>query len=140
MQIELVIMKQSRGLRNNNPLNIRRNNTKWQGLAPRQTDRSFFVFLAPEWGYRAAIRTLQNYERIHGLKTVRQWINRWAPPSENNTEGYIAFVCERAGVTPETMPNVLDKAVMCNIVAAMSYMENGVPANIKDVVKGWELL
>lgn len=133
-------MKEPRGLRNNNPLNIRRNSTKWKGLALKQADKSFFTFVAPEWGYRAALRTLQNYERIHGLKTLRQWIYRWAPPSENDTEGYINFVCQRAGLGPETIPDVMDKAVMCNIVAAMSYMENGVPANIKDVIKGWELL
>ena len=135
-----MIMKLPRGLRNNNPLNIRRNSTKWKGLAEKQDDRLFFTFVAPEWGYRAALRTLQNYERLHNLKTIRQWIYRWAPPSENNSEGYVNFVCDRAGITPETMPDVMDKAGMCNIVAAMSYMENGVPANVKDVIRGWELL
>ena len=53
----------TRGLRNNNPLNIRRNSTKWQGLAEEQKDKEFFTFVAPEWGYRAALRTLRNYNR-----------------------------------------------------------------------------
>ena len=133
-------MAKPRGLRNNNPLNIRRNNTRWQGLADAHPDSSFFTFVAPEWGYRAAIRTLQNYKRIHGLTTIREWISRWAPPCENNTEAYVSFVCSRAGMPPSAEPNIENKVVMCNIVAAMSYFENGVPAVLKDVIKGWELL
>lgn len=129
-----------RGLRNNNPLNIRRNKTKWQGLAEVQNDESFFTFIAPEWGYRAAIRMLQTYKRVHGLTTIRQWISRWAPPAENNTEDYIYFVCSRAGMPENAEPNIENKVVMCNLVAAMSYMENGIPANVIDVIKGWDLL
>ena len=51
----------TRGLRNNNPLNIRRNNTKWQGLSATQTDKSFFQFKTMAYGYRAAFKTLQTY-------------------------------------------------------------------------------
>ena len=129
-----------RGLRNNNPLNIRKNNTKWQGLAEVQNDKSFFVFKAPEWGYRAAIRTLQNYQRVHGLTTIREWISRWAPSCENDTDNYIRFVCDRTGMPPTAEPTITNKVVMCNIVEAMSRMENGVPGNMADIHKGWELL
>ncbi len=129
-----------RGLRNNNPLNIRRNSTRWQGLSEVQKDSEFFTFVAPEWGYRAALRTLQNYRRVHGLTTLRAWISRWAPPTENVTEAYIAFVCSRAGLPDSVEPNIENRVIMCNIVAAMSHFENGVPANLKDVIKGWELL
>jgi hypothetical protein len=41
---------------------------------------------------------------------------------------------------PSAEPNIENRVVMCNIVAAMSYFENGVPAVLKDVIKGWELL
>lgn len=130
----------TRGLRNNNPLNIRRNNTQWQGLAPVQKDKAFFTFIAPEWGYRAALRTLQNYNRVHGLTTIRQWIERWAPPCENDTEAYIRCVCQRTGMPESAEPRISNEVVMCSIVAAMSYFENGVPAVIEDVHKGWKLL
>lgn len=93
-----------------------------------------------EWGYRAAIRTLQNYNRIHGLTTIRQWISRWAPPCENDTENYIRFVCKNAEVGENCEPNLSNKIVMCRIVAAMSHMENGVPAVMADIEKGWDLL
>ena len=130
----------TRGLRNNNPLNIRRNSTKWQGLAPVQKDKAFFTFVAPKWGYRAALRTLQNYNRVHGLTTIRQWIERWAPPCENPTENYINFVCDKVGMPAEAEPRISNETIMCNIVAAMSWFENGVPAVMEDVYKGWELL
>lgn len=130
----------TRGLRNNNPLNIRRNSTKWQGLAPVQKDKAFFTFVTPEWGYRAALRTLQNYNRVHGLTTIRQWIERWAPPCENPTENYINFVCDKVGMPAEAEPRISNETIMCNIVAAMSWFENGVPAVMEDVYKGWELL
>lgn len=130
----------ARGLRNNNPLNIRKNNTKWQGLAEEQKDKSFFTFVAPEWGYRAALRTLQNYNRVHGLTTIRQWVNRWAPPCENPTDKYLEFVCEKTGMPADAEPRITNKVIMCNIVAAMSHFENGRPAIIEDIYKGWELL
>ena len=129
-----------RGLRNNNPLNIKRNNTKWQGLAEVQKDKTFFTFKAPEWGYRAAIRTLQNYKRMYGLSTIREWIARWAPSCENDTENYIRFVCDRVGMPATAQPNIANKVVMCRIVEAMSFMENGVPGNMEDIHKGWDLL
>lgn len=133
-------MSTPRGLKNNNPLNIRKNNTKWQGLAEAQTDKAFFVFVAPEWGYRAALKTLQNYKRAHGLTTIRQWVSRWAPPVENDTEAYIKVVCQRTGMPESAEPNIQNKTIMCSIVAAMSYMENGLPAVMEDIYKGWELL
>lgn len=130
----------SRGLRNNNPLNIRKNSTKWQGLAEAQTDKAFFVFVAPEWGYRAALRTLQNYNRVHGLTSIRQWISRWAPAVENDTEAYIDFVCNKTDMPESACPRISNKVVMCSIVAAMSHFENGVPAVMVDVYRGWDLL
>ena len=132
-------MKISRGLRNNNPLNIRRNGTRWKGLAAEQKDSAFFTFTDSCWGYRAAFVTLRNYKRLHGLDTLAQWVSRWAPPVENDTEAYIAFVAKKSVLSPEAKINTAEKTVMCRIVSAMSQMENGVPAKEEDVEKGWEL-
>lgn len=129
----------SRGLKNNNPLNIRRNNTEWKGLAKVQTDKSFFRFVAPEWGYRAAFITLRNYRKIHKLKTLRQWITRWAPPIENDTEAYISYVCNKCKCSPDEEPDINNKHQMCAIVSAMSFVENGVKAIAENVEKGWAM-
>ncbi len=133
-------MKISRGLRNRNPLNIRRNSTRWKGLADIQSDKEFFCFSDIVWGYRAAFVTLRNYFKRYKLGTLKEWISRWAPPVENDTEAYISFVGKMSGVGINDVISIDDSKQMCSIVAAMSYFENGVPANMSDVERGWQLV
>ena len=49
-------LNKQRGLRNCNPLNIRRTADLWQGLAERQPDPEFFTFRSMPWGYRGLHR------------------------------------------------------------------------------------
>lgn len=137
----------TRGVRNNNPLNIRRNNTKWQGLSATQTDKSFFQFTSMAYGYRAAFKTLQTYilnkydtDKDGTANELEDVIMRWAPPCENNTDVYIATVEKRSGISRHTILNRNNREQLVAVVAAMSYVENGVPANMDDVMKGWELI
>lgn len=82
----------TRGIRNNNPANIR-HGCNWKGLAEKQTDKEFCQFTTMTWGVRALLVTLRTYVVKHHLHTVREIITRWAPPSDgNNTEKYIEFV------------------------------------------------
>lgn len=82
----------TRGIRNNNPANIRRG-CNWKGLAKVQTDREFCQFVTMTWGVRALLVTLRTYVVKYRLHTVREIITRWAPPSDgNNTEKYIEYV------------------------------------------------
>lgn len=129
-----------RGLRNNNPGNIRITKDKWKGLRPVQEDKEFFQFSDMKWGYRALIRTLQNYRRRHGCQTIADFIRRWAPSTENNTSGYISRVCKEMQVPTTYVPDVEDKTTMCAFAAAISQVENGVPAVMSDVESGWEAL
>lgn len=130
----------SRGIRNNNPGNIRITKDKWQGLREKQEDKSFFQFTEMKWGYRALIRTLQNYRKRHGCVTIADFIKRWAPPVENNTSGYITRVCKEMQVPDSYIPDIEDKATMCAFASAISMVENGTPAVMKDVEDGWNLL
>ena len=129
-----------RGLRNCNPGNIRITKDKWHGLREEQTDKSFFQFTEMKWGYRALIRTLQNYRKRHGCMTIADFINRLAPETENNTSGYIKRVCTEMEVPSTFVPDVDDKDTMCAFAAAISQVENGVPAVMADVESGWQLL
>lgn len=129
-----------RGLRNNNPGNIRITKDKWKGLRPVQEDMEFFQFTEMKWGYRALIRTLQNYRRRHGCQTIADFIRRWAPEHENNTSGYISRVCKEMQVPTTYVPDVEDKTTMCAFAAAISQVENGIPAVMEDIVSGWGLL
>ena len=131
---------QPRGIRNCNPGNIRITKDKWQGLREEQTDSSFFQFKEIKWGYRALMRTLQNYRELHGCNTISDFIRRWAPENENNTSGYISRVCSEMQVPTTFVPDVNDKETMCAFAAAISQVENGIPANMEEVEAGWNLL
>ncbi len=114
--------KVSRGIRNNNPLNIRHaRQNRWRGLRKEQTDKSFCQFTEMKWGLRAAIRLMENYIR-RGAQTPRQIISRWAPPSENNTQGYVTQACQRAGLDPD-FP-VLFWADSKKLLRAMCWIES----------------
>lgn len=132
--------KLPRGIRNNNPGNLRRSSDNWKGLRAEQTDPDFFQFTAPEWGYRALIKTLQTYRTKRGCITLTDFIRRWAPPSENNTGAYLRAVCQDLQVSGAYIPDVSDRDTMCALAAAISKVENGTPAVMDDVVRGWELL
>ena len=97
--------KNSRGWRNNNPLNIRRGE-QWQGLAANQNDPCFCKFINQAWGYRAGMKVLKSYYRLfmqRGMKfNVENIIKRWAPANENDTEVYILGVCARTGFDRDT--------------------------------------
>lgn len=133
-------MMGARGLRNNNPGNIRLSRTLWQGEVRPSQDKSFCQFKTMAYGYRALIKLLQNYRKLNGCRTIADFINRWAPPVENNTLGYVSRVCKEMQVPASYVPDVDDKATMCAMAAAISQVENGVPAVITDVVAGWDLL
>lgn len=133
-------MDKPRGLRNCNPGNLRITKDQWKGLRSVQEDKSFFQFTEMKWGYRALIRTLQNYRRKHGCQSIADFIRRWAPPVENNTSGYISRVCKDMMVPDCYVPDVDDKDTMCSFAAAISQVENGVPAVMADVEAGWDAL
>lgn len=130
-----------RGIKNNNPGNIDRNATKWQGMAEDQSgDPRFIVFTAPEYGIRAIAKLLLTYGTKYGIDTVRGAIQRWAPPNENDTEAYIHHVCDRLGVTPEARVNLASPSVLVALVAAVIKHENGVqPYDETTIAKGVDL-
>jgi hypothetical protein len=129
----------ARGLRNNNPGNIRKG-LDWQGLAPTQPDLEFCTFSEPVYGIRAIAKIVLTYATKHKLVTVRGIINRWAPPVENDTAAYVQHVADRLGVDPDSPIRVTDPAVMKVLVAAIIKHENGTQPYGEDVIlKGVEM-
>lgn len=130
--------KANRGLRNNNPLNIRKGQ-HWIGESLNQTDKDFVVFIDMVYGVRAAFVILHTYMESYHINTVRMIIQRWAPPVENETDRYIAFVCDRLNVTPDTVLNWYHRENMIALFNAMSKMETGVELNQSIVERGYKL-
>ena len=129
----------SRGLRNNNPGNIRRSKVRYKGEVHPSRDPEFKEFSSIAYGYRAMFVLLDTYRSRYGLTTIRQMLNRYAPPEENFTEGYVRFVADYSGVMPDEAVDTRAEMDMIPIVAAMSKIENGVAANLADVEEGWRL-
>ena len=126
-----------RGLRNNNPLNIRHNADVFQGEIKGE-DKAFKTFSSMPYGYRAAFVTLATY-LSRGWNTIEKIIAKWAPSSENNTQGYIANVEKWSGVPRNKELTAADGAEYIMIVAAMSYVENGKNADFSEVKAGFKL-
>lgn len=111
-----------RGIRNNNPGNIRRTNDRWQGMEESQTDPEFVQFRHPRYGFRAMARILQNYQR-RGLTTLRDLISIWAPDTENHTENYITFVANTLKLSPDSDIDL--EQYLPSLLQAISTFENG---------------
>ena len=114
-----------RGIRNNNPLNIRKSNTQWVGKLQHNTDGTFEQFDTMEHGIRAGFVILRTYIRKYNLRSIHKIIYRWAPPKENNTVEYIKTVCRRSGIEPDRELFFLDVNKMVKIVEAMIFVECG---------------
>lgn len=141
-----------RGLRNNNPLNIRHGYSRWTGRAKNQTDPDFVCFITLSMGYRAAWKLLYSYMLRLRAKderyTLANILNRWAPPTENDTQAYLWNVIKLTGYkiggqqnlpAPDTCQG---KAIFKEIIAAMTCVENGITpdqVSMPDIEKGWEL-
>ena len=117
--------KLSRGLRNNNPGNIRKSKDKWQGLAEEQPDKEFFTFKDPTYGIRAMARILIKYQDDYNIHSVQFLIKRWAPPVENDTMAYVKVVAKAAGVEPKEEIDLHSFDVLFPIVKAIIKHENG---------------
>lgn len=134
---------QPRGIRNNNPGNIRWG-ADWRGLVPQadRTDKSFCQFRDPKWGIRAIARILLNYRSKpgmtgvggNGIDTVREIISRWAPTNENDTEAYIKSVATACGVKDNDHLNLADHTLMLKLVKAIIKHENGIQPYTDDVL------
>lgn len=122
-----------RGYRNNNPGNIKWDGaTQWKGMTGQ--DGPFIRFDSMAHGYRALGRVLRSYER-QGINTVRRVIDRWAPPSENNTTSYINHVSSKLGVHPDAGISISQHIVA--LAQAIARHENGFQAHTDDQVRVW---
>lgn len=122
------------GCRNHNPLNIRYAPANhWLGLHPATPCvKGFCKFIAPAYGYRAAVVLIKQYIRRYGCDTPSKIIHRWAPPSENRTALYVACVCGRSGLKPEETVSP-EGPQIGRLIAAMARQETGMHITPEEV-------
>lgn len=124
---------QPRGIRNNNPGNIEWG-SPWQGLvsADAKTDPRFAQFVEPAYGIRAlAVVLLTYYDKRKArdgskIDSIREIIERWAPPHENNVTAYAESVAKVLEVSPDSETlNLHDYTTLRGIVEGIIRHENG---------------
>lgn len=124
----------ARGIRNNNPGNIRYDShSLWDGLATVPSDGAFCVFIDAKYGIRVMFKLLLAYQQRYGLRTVRGMIGRWAPPVENDTHAYVEYVARGMGYDPDR-PFTFNGEPAVQMVEAMIRIENGSNPYRRDVV------
>lgn len=90
-------MSETLGIRLKNPGNIRCYNARWKGLVGRE--KGFCVFMDMRYGVRAMqILIMRVYRERYKLVTPGAIIAKYAPPTENNTDGYIKQVKKISGL------------------------------------------
>lgn len=131
-------LPETRGARNNNWLNIRRNKVVWMGMVLDGEDKSFCSFETVFWGLRAALVLLRTYYDKYGCDTIRKVIERWAPPSENDTNRYINQVVylmrtynasDFARVGPDSqfrLHSAADRDFVVCMLASMAMIESNI--------------
>ena len=129
--------KLPRGIRNNNPLNIRYSPANaWQGQTG--SDGEYAIFEHEKYGIRAAAKLLNRYVNDYGLLTVAQIINRWAPTGENNTNAYINAVASKLNV--QANEPLLWPSYAPALIGAMIHHENGAqPYSAAQINQGIQL-
>ena len=133
-------IKDARGLRNNNPGNIRLG-IEWKGEV-KGDDTAFEKFKSVEYGIRAIYKLISAYASKHGINTIHGIINRYAPSSENATDQYIQsvikYMLDHAKATESAIllknkdQTVIDDLTLRTLfVAAIINHENGIqPFNL----------
>ena len=131
------ITKLPRGIRNNNPLNIRQTTPSqgWRGETG--DDGEFVIYSDPKFGYRAAFKILKSYAR-RDVVTLSAIVARWAPKKENDTKAYIDFVSKRTGFHKKK--NIRTRMEKMKLIEAMAYFENGRKAHAFRILEqGYDL-
>ena len=127
-----------RGIRNNNPGNIRLSDTLYV-VEKESNDPELKQFTSMAYGYRAMFMLLYTYQVRYGLNTIWGMISRYAPENENNTSNYVRQVSQWSGIDANSRITATNRDTMIPLVCAMSRFENGVPANQTEVEDGWNM-
>lgn len=109
-----------RGIRNNNPGNLKLTNIPWKGKIPNQfnTDGIFEQFENWYYGVRAMWKDISG-DILEGKNTIRKLITEY---SATDREAYIDFVSAFTGIGKDSRLSDID---MYSLLDAMSRFENG---------------
>ena len=125
---------ETRGWKNNNPLNLDyHKEIGWLGLATPPSDGRFARFTTLAYGLRAGIVNARVYKRQHGIKTLGQYMSRFAPLGPENSAKYHDFVAQKSGHRLNDHIDLESREDLEPIMRAQISYENGTPLNEVDI-------
>ena len=84
-------------------------------------------YKSAEEGLQALDNNLKNYGK-KGVSTLADVISKWSPPSENDTNSYIAHVAKVTGLDPNQKIDLSNPLIRHQISAGIVQQENGTKA------------
>lgn len=139
------VMPVPRGVRNNNPLNIRYvHSNDWEGkILFGKKDQVFEEFFHMRWGYRAAFMLLRTHWS-RGVNTMAKLIEVWAPRDENLTDWYIMNVEDISGIDRHREFELYTGIDFIQLLCAMTVVECGKGYPTKEMIRNcceaWEMV
>ncbi len=149
------MFNQTRGIRNNNPMNIRVNQANnWVGKIKKgKRDPQFEEFTQMMYGVRAGIRIIRNYVRKYNIPNIKELIERWAPEEDgNDTLAYIQNVVKvikmnfkmmgdekrEKGITLYSPVDINDFFFMKALIMAMCKLESRYVVDEATFLEAWQ--
>lgn len=132
-----------RGLRNNNPLNIRISGIAWRGKRPlsQNNDGAFEQFDTLRNGIRAGLINIKTYINKYHCNTPSLIIRRWAPASDgNDTEAYISKVTRITYIARSQVINFRNRKQVCRLVYGMIYVECGRAIDLTEILAAYDAI
>lgn len=130
-----------RGIRNNNPLNLRLSNSPWLGKVQANTDGAFEQFVSMAYGIRAGMKNIRTIARRHEGLTMAELIKIWAPASDgNNPWSYINQVKIRSTIMPNERILPLDRGQMSRLTRAMAEVECGCSFELRIFEEAFDMI
>lgn len=127
-----------RGIRNNNPGNIK-SGQGWKGVVG--TDGTFDIFSDDTWGLRALATDISNKVGKDGLTTISQIISVYAPPSENDTSNYISDVASQVGIGADDQIDLsTDLSPMIRAIVMHENGQQGAIISDEDIAQGISMM
>lgn len=130
-------MNLPRGIRNNNPLNIKIGND-WQGERP-NTDGVFEEFTTMQYGLRAAFIILRKYITKYERNTIRKIVHSWSPDGSRMESIYMSSVSKWSDIGLDQTIRYDDSDTMCKIVQGMAKVETGRTIGLNIIEEAYEM-
>ena len=145
LEHQIVNSKSTRGVRNNNPLNIIVGKSNWKGKITdpsKKKDRRFEEFTQMSYGLRAAIILLWGYIK-KGYDTPEKIIYRWCP--DQTAQAYTrTVISSMAHALPHFDPakpiDHHDSDTLYQLVRAMAYVESIYEVSREEFDEAWNLI